>query len=98
MATKNAPGLDTRTIDDFKSKLVGGGARPNLFEVELVFPQGLAEQAAEERGRFLVKAANLPASNINVIDVPFRGRNLKIAGDRTFDVCLLYTSPSPRDS
>lgn len=86
MATKNAPGLDTRTIDDFKSKLVGGGARPNLFEVELVFPQGLAEQAAEERGRFLVKAANLPASNINVIDVPFRGRNLKIAGDRTFDV------------
>ena len=85
MATKNAPGLDTRTIDDFKSKLVGGGARPNLFEVELVFPQGLAEQAAEERGRFLVKAANLPASNINVIDVPFRGRNLKIAGDRTFD-------------
>ena len=86
MATKNAPGLDTRTIDDFKSKLVGGGARPNLFEVELVFPQGLGEQAAEERGRFLVKAANLPASNINVIDVPFRGRNLKIAGDRTFDV------------
>ena len=37
-------------------------------------------------GKFLVKAANLPASNINVIDVPFRGRNLKIAGDRTFDV------------
>ena len=33
-----------------------------------------------------LKAANLPASNINVIDVPFRGRNLKIAGDRTFDV------------
>ena len=86
MANRNAPGLDTRTIDDFKSKLVGGGARPNLFEVELVFPNGLAEQDAEEKGRFLVKAANLPASNINVIDVPFRGRNLKIAGDRTFDV------------
>jgi len=86
MATKNAPGLDTRTIDDFKSKLVGGGARPNLFEVELVFPNGLNEGDAEEKGRFLVKAANLPASNINVIDVPFRGRNLKIAGDRTFDV------------
>ena len=86
MANRNAPGLDTITIDDFKSKLVGGGARPNLFEVELVFPNGLAEQDAEEKGRFLVKAANLPASNINVIDVPFRGRNLKIAGDRTFDV------------
>ena len=34
----------------------------------------------------MVKAANLPASNINVIDIPFRGRNLKIAGDRTFDI------------
>ena len=55
MANRNAPGLDTRTIDDFKSKLVGGGARPNLFEVELVFPQGLGEQSAEERGRFLLR-------------------------------------------
>jgi hypothetical protein len=36
--------------------------------------------------RFMVKAANLPASNITPIDIPFRGRNLKIAGDRTFDV------------
>ena len=34
----------------------------------------------------MIKAANLPASNVNVIDVPFRGRNLKVAGDRTFDV------------
>ena len=34
----------------------------------------------------MVEAANLPASNINVIDIPFRGRNLKIAGDRTFDI------------
>ena len=85
----NSPGVDSRTIDNFKSKLTGGGARPNLFEVELAFPSGLGENAADgaaEKGRFLVKAANLPASNINVIDVPFRGRNLKIAGDRTFDV------------
>ena len=86
MANKNTPKLESRTIDDFKSKLVGGGARPNLFEVELVFPSALNENATGEKGRFLVKAANLPASNINVIDVPFRGRNLKIAGDRTFDV------------
>ena len=90
MANRNAPGLDTRTIDDFKSKLVGGGARPNLFEVKLVYPEGLATEISNEElaldTRFMVKAANLPASNINVIDVPFRGRNLKIAGDRTFDV------------
>ena len=74
------------TISNFKSQLRSGGARPNLFEVELVFPSALYENATGEKGRFLVKAANLPASNINVIDVPFRGRNLKIAGDRTFDV------------
>ena len=37
------------------------------------------------KARFLVKAANLPASNVAPIEVPFRGRVLKIAGDRTFD-------------
>ena len=39
----------------------------------------------EDKSRFLVKAAQLPASNITPIQIPFRGRNLKIAGDRTFD-------------
>ena len=89
MAKTNLPPIEARTIDSFKSKLIGGGARPNLFEVELQFPGGLGEdlnKTAAEEARFMVKAANLPASNINVIDVPFRGRNLKIAGDRTFDV------------
>ena len=86
MGFTNSSKINATTIDDFKSKLVGGGARPNLFEVELVFPTGLQEKDAKDMGKFLVKAANLPASNINVIDVPFRGRNLKIAGDRTFDV------------
>tara|TARA_B100001996_G_scaffold144861_1_gene110240 strand:+ start:1998 stop:2651 length:654 start_codon:yes stop_codon:yes gene_type:complete len=85
---KNLPDIAARTIDTFKSKLVGGGARPNLFEVVLQFPGGVGidEDTAAADARFMVKAANLPASNINVIDVPFRGRNLKIAGDRTFDV------------
>ena len=81
--------MDARTIDAFKSKLVGGGARPNLFEVELQWPSFLTSEIdddTQEMARFMVKAANLPASNITPIDVPFRGRNLKIAGDRTFDV------------
>ena len=90
MTTKgNKPKMDLRTIDAFKSKLVGGGARPNLFEVELQWPDFISDQIDEdtqEMARFMVKAANLPASNITPIDVPFRGRNLKIAGDRTFDV------------
>ena len=84
----DAPEIGKRTIDSFKSKLVGGGARPNLFEVLLNFPTGTKGDTSDfdEKARFLVKAANLPASNITPIDIPFRGRNLKIAGDRTFDV------------
>ncbi len=83
-STGNLPNFGQRTIDVFKTKLAGGGARPNLFEVEAAFPAGLG-LTADEDYRFLIKAASLPASSISVIDVPFRGRNLKIAGDRTFE-------------
>ena len=95
-----------RTISQFKGQLAGGGVRPNLFEVELNFPNGAgqtlgfmsneATPAAEnatidnttsiaEKVPFMVKAANLPASNITPVEVPFRGRILKVAGERTFD-------------
>ena len=80
----NPPPL--RKITDFKSKLTGGGARANLFEVVLQFPDtSQPDSVVLEKSRFLVKGANLPASNIAQIEVPFRGRDLKIAGDRTFD-------------
>jgi hypothetical protein len=77
----------SRTLNDFKSRLTGGGARPNLFECEINFPSAASgeDTGLPEYTRFLVKAANLPASTLSVIDIPFRGRNLKIAGDRTFD-------------
>ena len=75
-----------RTISDFKSKLTGGGARPNLFEVELAFPDAVAvNNDVLQKSRFLVKAAALPASTIASVDIPFRGRILKVAGDRTFE-------------
>ena len=85
MATQfNKPPL--RTITGFKSKLAGGGTRPNLFEVEIAFPNETAiDNDVKEKSRFMIKAAALPASNITPIDVNFRGRILKIAGDRTFD-------------
>jgi len=70
-------------VDDFKSKLRGGGARPNLFKATVNFP-GYAGGDVELTS-FLCKAAQLPASVMNVIEVPFRGRQLKIAGDRTFE-------------
>ena len=74
------------TIDDFKANVASDFARPNLFQVDLNFPQGIINNSSLiELGKFTVRAANLPASNIGVIEVPFRGRVLKIAGDRTFE-------------
>ena len=76
---------ENKTISDFKAALIGGGARPNLFEVELTtLPAGITWDA--DNFRYMCKAANLPASNIANIDVPFRGRIFKVAGDRTFDI------------
>jgi len=73
-----------RTISDFKGSLIGGGARPNLFEVELTtLPGGIAWDSSHFS--YMCKAATLPASNIANIDVPFRGRIFKVAGDRTID-------------
>jgi hypothetical protein len=70
-------------VDDFKSKLRGGGARPNLFKTTVNFP-GYAGGDVELTS-FLCKTAQLPASTMNVFEVPFRGRQLKMAGDRTFE-------------
>lgn len=74
------------TIDDFKASVVSDFARPNLFQVDINFPTGIInESALATLGKFTVRAANLPSSQIGVIEVPFRGRVLKIAGDRTFE-------------
>ena len=76
-----------KTIGQFKSKLAGGGARPNLFEVEFTDDAIKGGGAWDmERFSFLCKAASLPAQTITAIDVPFRGRIFKVAGDRTVDV------------
>ena len=79
-----------RTITNFKSALRGGGARPNLFEVDITGWPGGENMGdfgndAKEEFQFLCKAAALPSSNITPIEIPFRGRTLKVAGDRTFD-------------
>lgn len=81
-----------RTISGFKERLTGGGSRSNLFEVSIPsFPQELQQlwkagsRNEIETFSFLCKSANLPASNIASIDVPFRGRIMKVAGDRTID-------------
>ena len=66
MAINNKPAMDSRTIDAFKSKLVGGGARPNLFEVELQWPSFLTSEIdddTQEMARFMVKACLLYTSD-----------------------------------
>jgi len=79
-----ATSRENKSISQFKSSLIGGGARPNLFEVELTtLPAGISWNS--ENFRFMAKAAALPAQNIAQIDVPFRGRIFKVAGDRTID-------------
>ena len=92
--------IKTKSISDFKSQLTGGGARPNLFEVAVFLPTQTATAAGFEQDiqgvggesewdgnefRFMCKAASLPASNVASIEIPFRGRLLKVAGDRTVD-------------
>lgn len=84
-----------KSISDFKSYLKKGGARPNLFLVRLNFPSQLNQIAdigsitssanLTTQAEFMVKTAQIPASNIGTIEVPYRGRMLKVAGDRTFE-------------
>ena len=79
--------FNQRNITEFRSRLTGGGARANLFEVGITFPDGLGidERLVSDKVPFLVKAAEIPASNLGNIPVPYRGRVLPVAGDRTFD-------------
>ena len=70
-------------ITDFKAKLSGGGARANQFKVTMPFP-GYAQVGGEiEDLAFLCSATSLPEMTIGTVSIPFRGRDIKIAGDRT---------------
>lgn len=69
-------------INDIKSQLKGGGARPSLFEVRIFNP---VTSAADAVTPFMVKASQIPASTITPIDVPYFGRVIKVAGTRVFD-------------
>ena len=84
--------MATRSINDFKNTL-RGGVRPNLFNVQINFPTiignlegvGSGSTSLEGLSSFLCRSAAIPASTQGLIEVPFRGRFLKIPGDRTFD-------------
>ena len=67
------------TISDFASNF-RGGVRPNLFRVDI---QGAPESFNDFH--FFCKGAPIPASTLTAIPVPFRGRQLQVPGDRTFE-------------
>ena len=84
--------INVKKLHDFKSQLRGGGVRPNLFEASIpAFPAGISNagtlwnNTSQRDFRFLCKAAQLPASTVAEVPIPFRGRILKVAGDRTFE-------------
>ena len=64
---------------------IGQGVKPNMFLINIQFPAQLNAGKDLNLTNLLCKSAALPGSNLGVIEVPFRGRTVKIAGDRTFD-------------
>ena len=67
---------------EFQSR-IKGAVRPNLFSVTHNFPTGvIAEDGLET---YLCKSAALPASTVGTVELPFRGRVIKVPGDRTFE-------------
>ena len=74
------------SIDTFKANLIGGGARANQFRVTITPPTGIVTGLGGPNVRrmsFLVRGSSLPASTLAEIAIPFRGREIYIAGDRT---------------
>ena len=72
-------------IADFKATLIGGGARPNQFRVQLSFPSYVTTGiVAGQQAQFLAKSAQLPASSVENIGILYRGRPVNFAGERTF--------------
>ena len=72
-------------IDQFKTQLKGGGARPNQFQVRIGFPDYVTQnRVLLESSSFLVTVAELPGQTIGTTPVFYRGREVKLAGDKVF--------------
>lgn len=72
-------------VAEFRSNMVGDGARPNLFSVSLVFPTLITNSTtAGIKTSFMAKAAQLPGSSVGTVPVYYFGREMKFAGNRTF--------------
>ena len=80
--------VSRKSIENFKSALANGGVRPTMYSVEITFPDAIRnmfnDNELTEKALYLVKASTMPGSQVGVIEVPFRGRRLKVSGDRQF--------------
>lgn len=71
-------------VSQFRSQMQFDGARPNLFDVQMVFPGFANPGNASTKMRFMCKGAQLPGSTLGVVPVQYFGREVKVAGNRTF--------------
>lgn len=71
------------TIDQFKNRLLMGGARPNHFSIQITIPTSVPA-VLDDKHTYLCKAGSLPASTVIDIPVMYRGREVHFAGERTF--------------
>lgn len=71
-------------VNEFRSQLQGGGARPNLFEVSMPFPAFASPANAATKMTFMCRTAQLPGSTIGIVPLQYFGRELKFSGNRTF--------------
>ena len=71
-------------VNQFRSQMVGDGARPNLFEVSMPFPGFANPGNAQQKLTFMCKTAQLPGATLGVVPVQYFGRELKFVGNRTF--------------
>jgi hypothetical protein len=70
-------------VNDFAGALRGGGARGSLFQVQITNP---ISGVADAQVPFMARAASIPAATVGVIDMPYFGRQIKVAGNRSYDV------------
>ena len=71
-------------VNEFRSQMIGDGARPNLFEVSMPFPAFSSPENAQTKLTFMCKTAQLPGATLGVVPVQYFGRELKFVGNRTF--------------
>jgi hypothetical protein len=71
-------------IAEFRSSLQFDGARPNLFEIQMSLPIAINPGNANRKLTFMARTAQLPGSTVGIVPLQYFGREVKLAGNRTF--------------